>query len=86
MSDYQKNASAVLDYNINWASWLGTDIIESAQWHYPAGITATQHSATTAVATVWLSGGTPGAVYRVTNQIWTSAGRCELRSFDIGIS
>ena len=85
MPDYNKNASAVLDYNLDYSTWLGTDIIASAAWQVPAGISATSNTATTAVATVWLSGGTPGNVYRVTNQIWTSGGRTQLKTFEIGV-
>lgn len=80
-----KNASAVLDYTINWAGWLGTDQIASAEWYYPAGITAVNATATTAATTVWLSGGTPGLVYRVSNRIWTSGGRVDVRHLDVGI-
>ena len=83
-SDYQKNISAVVDYTVDWSDWLGTDVIVSANWHYPTGITAASHSATTTAATVFLTGGSPGAVYQVTNQIWTSAGRCGLRAITVG--
>lgn len=36
-------------------------------------------------ATVWLSGGTAGQIYTVTNRITTAAGRTEDRSFAIRV-
>lgn len=82
---YQKHSSAVKDYSIDYSRWLGTDRIASAVWYYPTGITAVSVTATTAVATIWLSGGVPGNVYTISNMIWTSAGRIEVQSFEIGI-
>jgi hypothetical protein len=82
---YQKNKTAIKDYIIDYTNWLGTDKIASASWSYPSGITAVSVTATTAMATVWLSGGVPGNVYTVENVIWTSAGRTEVQSFEIGI-
>lgn len=82
---YQKNKTAIIDYVIDYTNWLGTDKIASASWSYPAGITAVYSTATTAMATVWLSGGVPGNVYTIENVIWTSAGRTEVQSFELGI-
>jgi len=84
---FQKNATAVLDYPINYASWLGsTDAIASATWSTPSGISAVDSSNTTATTTVWLSGGVPGNVYEITNVIWTDSGRTQVYKFEIGIS
>jgi len=82
---YQKNATAILDYNIDYSNWLGSDIIASATWHYPSGVTAMGMTATTAIATIWLSGGTPGCVYRLHNVIWTSGGRTQVQMIEVGI-
>jgi hypothetical protein len=83
---FQKNTTAVLDYTWNYAAWLGgTDAIASAAWHTPAGISAVSMEASTATTTVWLSGGAPGNVYEITNVIWTTSGRTQVRKFEIGI-
>jgi len=42
-------------------------------------------SKTATSATVWLSGGTAGQSYIVTNRITTAAGRTEDRSFTIRV-
>lgn len=82
---YQKNATAIQDYNIDYSNYLGADIIASATWNYPSGVTAMSITATTAIATIWLSGGVPGNVYRLNNIIWTSAGRTQVQTIEVGI-
>jgi hypothetical protein len=46
-----------------------------------SGLTEVSNSNTGTAATVWLSGGTAGTDYTVTNRITTSAGRQVDRSF-----
>ncbi len=78
---FRKDPAAVLDYAIDWSAWLagpdGTDddTIQSSSWGAPDGITVDDDSNTDSVATVWLSGGTAGQTYQVTNHIVTAAGR-----------
>lgn len=81
--------TAVLDYAINWASWLQTgETITASTWTVPAGITQTTPapSFTATTTTIWLTGGTIGATYRVTNHVTTSGGRQDERSFDVTIA
>jgi hypothetical protein len=87
MEVYTKDPEAVLDYGFDWGtSWLasGETLIASA-WTVPAGLTKDSSAFTTAIALVWLSGGTLGEVYIVTNHITTSDGREEDRSHVIMI-
>lgn len=72
---YTKDPDATLDYPIDWADWLGADTIASSSWAADDGITIEDDSNSTTVATVWLSGGTPGRAYSVRNRITTAAGR-----------
>ena len=72
---YVKDPDALLDYTENWATWLGTDEIDTSSWTVPAGITNAADSATTTTTTIWLSGGTAGTNYEVVNSITTTAGR-----------
>lgn len=74
-----------LDYQIDWAAWLATgDSIASSTWTVPAGLTAgtgaqaPTHTATT--ATIWLSGGTAGITYQVTDHVTTVQGRADDQS------
>ncbi len=75
-----KDPDAVLDYQFNWASWLGADTIASSSWTVPAGITQDSATNTTTTSTIWLSGGTAQTKYPVINRIVTAAGRTEERT------
>jgi len=78
-----KDPGAVLDYAIHWSAWLDTDTITDSEWTATEGITVDSSSFTDTVSTVWLSGGTAGESYIVTNHITTVAGRQDDRSIKI---
>jgi hypothetical protein len=84
MSDqFSKDPNAILDYAIDWSAWLGTDTIASSTWTVPTGITKVSDTNTTTKTTIWLSGGTAGQVYTLTNRIVTTGVRTEDRSIII---
>lgn len=70
-----KDPGDVLDYSRDWTDFLDTDTITASTWSVPDGITMDSESNTSTVATVWLSGGTLGERYTVTNTIETEDGR-----------
>lgn len=81
---YIKDPDAILDYSINWSSWLVTgDTITTSTWTAEDGITIDDDSNTTTATTVWLSGGTVGESYSVTNHIVTEDGREDDRTITI---
>jgi len=80
---FAKDPHAVLDYTIDWTRWLAGDQIAASEWLVPSGLTKLADSKTATLATVWLSGGTAGESYAVTNRITTTGGRTEDRSFNI---
>lgn len=82
---FTKDPNAVLDYSIDWTRWLAGDQIAASEWLVPSGLTKMADSKTSTSATVWLSGGTAGQSYIVTNRITTAAGRTEDRSFTIRV-
>jgi len=85
--NFIKDPDAVLDWQFNWANWLHDgESIASASFIVDDGLTAdsTGHDAT--VATVWLSGGTAGHVYRVTNRVVTSDGRTDDKSINVRVT
>ncbi len=86
MTLYEKDPSAVLDYQVNWATWLGTDTISTSTWTVPTGLTKDSDTNTTTTATAWLSGGTAGRTYTVTNRIVTAGGRTDERSFQVKVT
>lgn len=80
-NSYTKDPNAVVDFAIDWSAWLaltppGTaDTISTSTWTVPAGLTKGSEINTTTKATVWLSGGTAGETYEITNRIVTAGGR-----------
>lgn len=84
MDSFVKDPDAVLDYVVDWAAWLGEDMLSASAWAAQDGITVDSSSfEATGAATVWLSGGTVGTTYTVTNHITTAAGRQNDRSIKI---
>lgn len=91
VAKFVESPYAVLDYQINWATYLTSppappgDTIATSTWTPPAGITLTNpaHTATTTTVTVALNtgaGGAPGVNYDVVNQITTVGGRTTART------
>lgn len=79
-SFFVKDPDSVLDYQENWATWLGSDTISASTWTVPTGITKDSDTNTTTTTTIWLSGGTAGEAYTLTNRIVTAGGRTSDRS------
>jgi len=82
---FAKDPNAILDYAVDWSRWLAGDEIATSEWTVSSGLTKVSDSKTTTKATVWLSGGTAGQSYTVTNRITTTGGRTEERSFTIRV-
>lgn len=80
---FLKDAQAVLDYTIDWSDWLVSDAISTSAWEAATGITIDSDTNTGTTATVWLSGGTAGQKYAVTNTIVTAAARTEQRTITV---
>jgi hypothetical protein len=78
-----KDPNSDLDYAVNWGDWLvGTDTISTSTWTGPTDLTIYGDSHGTATTTTWISGGTSGEVYTVTNRVQTAAGRIDERSIE----
>ena len=86
MMTFIKDPDAVLDYSIEWSKWLAGDQIQTSDWSVsdPA-VVAANDSNTATRTTVWISGGTAGQSYTVSNHITTSGGRTDDRSFVIQV-
>ena len=80
-----KDPDAVLDYKVDWSTWLAeiSDTIATSSWDVPTGLTEDSDENNETEAVVWLSGGTAGQTYTVTNHIVTAGGREDDRSFQI---
>lgn len=87
MREFQKDPNAVLDYKFDWTDWLQTsETISTSTMTVQSGITKDSDSNTTTTATVWLSGGTEGIRYTVTNRITTNQGRTDDRTMLIRVA
>jgi len=90
MKTFYKDPDAVLDYKFDWAAWLADaspdDTISTSTLTVDSGLTKDSDTNDTTEAIVWLSGGTAGNTYRVTNSIVTAAGREQDRSIDIKVT
>lgn len=85
LKTFFKDPDAVLDYELDWTPWLGLDTIVISTWTVPTGITKDSDTNTPTSATIWLSGGTVGTKYDLTNHITTAAGREDDRTITISI-
>lgn len=81
-----KDPNAVVDYTIDWSSWLADgDTILVSEWIVPAGITQDSETNTNLTTTIWLSDGTAGQSYALTNRITTSQGRTQDKTITIRV-
>lgn len=81
-----KDPDNSLDYVWDWADWLGaSETITTSTWIVQSGITQGAISNTTTTATTWLSGGTAGNSYTVTNRIITNQGRIADRTATVRV-
>jgi hypothetical protein len=96
MLQYTKDPDELLDYGWDWAAendqrgpWLSTgDTITDSEWTFTgpdAALTIASADHSTTVTRVWLSGGTPGEEYVVSNVAPTAQGRSPKRSFIVRI-
>lgn len=77
-TSFSKDPDAVLDYAVDWSSWLVEgDTITGSEWTVADGLTMDDDSFTDTSAVIWLSGGTLGERYTVVNRITTEQGRVE---------
>jgi hypothetical protein len=80
-----KDPNSTKDYLWDWSQWLGDDTITTSTFLVPTGITLESDAHTAKTATVWLSGGTEGATYEVTNRITTAGGRIDDRTMRLTV-
>lgn len=85
-NQFTKDPDDVLDFELDWSSWLGTsETINTSTWTVATGITKDSDTNTTTTATIWLSGGTHGTAYQLTNRIVTNQGRTKDQSIYISV-
>jgi len=88
LRDWGPETGAANDGSIDDDGWLQGDTISGSTWSFtgPDALLVIESSSnTTETATVWLSGGTEGRSYTVTNRVTTAGGRTEDRSISIEV-
>lgn len=88
MPTFAKDQNAVLDWAVDWTDWLQAgEVITSSTWlpSVPTGLTVASETDADGVATVWLTGGTIGTTYAMTNRITTNGGRTDDRTIWIEV-
>jgi hypothetical protein len=81
-----KDPNDILDYSIDWSQFLDTDTIDTSTWTVATGITKVSDTKAATTTTIWLSGGTAGATYQLTNRITTVNGRVKDKSFSVYVA
>lgn len=82
---WQKDPAAVKDYSVDWTPWLGADTIDEYTVTVQNGLVKESDSRNGGVVTIWLSGGTPGKIYKVTVHVETAGERIDERTFEIEV-
>jgi hypothetical protein len=93
VASYIKDPSAILDYSLDWGSWLqSNETISGATWAITpsqtaqTGDLAVKMSAVAGgVTTAWLQNGVVGCQYTASCTITTSLGRTDVRSISIDV-
>lgn len=85
MTLLMKDPQAVLDYAIDWsAEYLGEDVLAASEWTVepdePDGVAVVGSDFDPGIATVKASGGVPGRIYKLVNQVTMASGRIDNRS------
>lgn len=88
-----KDPDEVLDYEVDWYGsaadpgplYAETDDIVSSTWILPAGITKQSDTNDLRTTTIWLTGGTAGQTYQITNRIVTVGGRTHDQTMKIKV-
>ena len=80
-----KDPGATLDYAVDWGTdYLVGDVLQSSGWSVspvePGGAAIESSVSDELIATVTVSGGLAGRIYRLINQVVTASGRVDSRS------
>lgn len=82
----EQDPSANKDYGWDWERWLNGDTIATSSWMAnKSGLDLDDGTWDTTSTTIWISGGTLGEGYTVTNHVITVGGRADDRSFKVVI-
>jgi hypothetical protein len=82
VTTYETDPGARLNYGFDWSDWLPVgDTIAASTWVASAGITVDTSTFNSTTTTIFLSGGTLGDEYKITNHITTVNNLQDERTF-----
>lgn len=84
LTEYRKKVSANLDYDFDFANFLGSDTVDIGSTTVtatPSGLTLGSKSTADGKVKQWISGGDIAQTYTVTCELHTGAGRIQPLSF-----
>ena len=70
----EQDKDEAIAYTMNWAGDLNSSTLAAVTWTIPSALTNESQSNTTTTATVRLSGGTAGQVYKVECSVTSATG------------
>ena len=88
MANFIKDPQSKLDYSVDWSDWLASgEEIATSTWQSLDGLVIETSGFTGTFAVVWVSGGTAGTTYRLTNTMTTnnSPARIDQRTITIKV-
>lgn len=88
-TDYVKDPASILDFSFDWSDWLDNgETISLSVMEATTGLTIDSTTASLTSTTAWLSGGTSGRTYTLTNRITTNhvPARVDERSVTIRVT
>lgn len=90
MGYHLKAPAAAVDYAVDWgAGYLGVRTLSASDWtvepEEPGGVVVAAELMGERRTAATLEGGRPGRVYRITNRVMLSDGRCDARSLAIRV-
>jgi hypothetical protein len=80
-----KDPDAEKPYELDWSDRILDDVITESEFEVAEGLTKGNTFFTNAVTTVWLSGGSEGQSYVITNRIRTQGGLRDVQSVKLKI-
>lgn len=80
-----KDPSAVLDYYMDWTSWLVGDTLVDSTWVATGTVTIRDPAILGTFTVIWVEGGTHGELVDLTNHIVTTGGREDERTLRLKV-
>ena len=84
---FPKDPQATTDYSVDWTAPLtaAADTIKTSSWTTDPGVSIAKSTYQGYVVTAFVSGGTIGSSYSITNTITTPAGRTLAQNFIVKV-